>query len=699
MALDMNAAVKITASVNGQQAIDQLRTSMDKLRDGAVSAGRTLAAGFIGLQAIQGVTQFASQIINAADELNKMSQRTGMTVDALSALSYAADLSGSNVDEVVAAMTRLSVKATAAATGNKSAAATFTALGIAVKDASGKLKDQETLFNEVAAVIKEIRDPTLKAAIAVEIFGKAGAGLIPLINSMDDLKQEAKDLGAVMGAEFASNAEVFNDNLSRMNYLAKSFTVTLLNDLVPAVNRLMEVMIDATKKNGFMNGVGAGVKQIINNAAVDYSNVDKSIAEITAKVENLKKMRADLSKDTFANKINNFVFGDVATIDSQLKNFEVVLKQLNDLKKQAAKPVATGAIDDASGKKILENLTKANVETPKLTDAQREAKRMEEERTRILQGLSDEILKLTKGEQQLMIAKMKRLGANDLEVLQLVALMNKQSALKAITEDGEDRERARVKAAQDAVKERQKQLDDLADSGKRVFEAVRTPLEKYNDELVRLSELLDKGAISEETFSRAVNVAKKELNSAGKETNDTMKTLEMAVQGFGKQATDAFVDLAFGVKGSFSDMATSVLKDITRMIFQMMVMKPLMNSIGGFMGFADGGVFQGGSLKAFASGGVVSSPTLFPMANGTGLMGEAGPEAIMPLKRTASGALGVISQGGGGQVNNVTVNVAMNGEQSSKADSSTGNALGNMISKVVQSELLRQKRPGGLLAA
>jgi len=60
-------------------------------------------------------------------------------------------------------------------------------------------------------------------------------------------------------------------------------------------------------------------------------------------------------------------------------------------------------------------------------------------------------------------------------------------------------------------------------------------------------------------------------------------------------------------------------------------------------GFAKGGAFQGGKeVQAFASGGVVSSPTLFPMANGgTGLMGEAGAEAIMPLRRGSNGRLGV----------------------------------------------------------
>lgn len=73
--------------------------------------------------------------------------------------------------------------------------------------------------------------------------------------------------------------------------------------------------------------------------------------------------------------------------------------------------------------------------------------------------------------------------------------------------------------------------------------------------------------------------------------------------------------------------------------------------------WAKGGVFDNGRIMAFARGGMVNRPTLFPMAGGAGLMGEAGPEAILPLKRNASGELGVRSQGGG-DIYNITNNIA-----------------------------------------
>jgi phage-related minor tail protein len=75
-------------------------------------------------------------------------------------------------------------------------------------------------------------------------------------------------------------------------------------------------------------------------------------------------------------------------------------------------------------------------------------------------------------------------------------------------------------------------------------------------------------------------------------------------------------------------------------------------------GFARGGVFRGGRVQPFAAGGVVAAPTYFPMAGGAGLMGEAGPEAILPLARGPDGRLGVASGGAAARPVSVTVNIA-----------------------------------------
>ena len=201
-------------------------------------------------------------------------------------------------------------------------------------------------------------------------------------------------------------------------------------------------------------------------------------------------------------------------------------------------------------------------------------------------------------------------------------------------------------------------------------------------------------------------------------------TAGLAQQGF-KGIEDSIVSLATTGTANFAQFATSLLNDMARIIIQQFVVKQLAEAIGnlfggpkvsaasgpinigyggGFMppaiGSANGNVFGANGIVPYAMGGIVNRPTLFPFANGgaigTGLMGEAGPEAIMPLTRGANGKLGVMAAGGG--TTNVVVNVDASGGSTTQGKDDNANQLGKVIAAAVQQELVRQKRPGGLLA-
>ena len=111
---------------------------------------------------------------------------------------------------------------------------------------------------------------------------------------------------------------------------------------------------------------------------------------------------------------------------------------------------------------------------------------------------------------------------------------------------------------------------------------------------------------------------------------------------------------------------------------------------------AKGNVFAKNKIVPYKYGGVIDRPSVFPLARGgVGLMAEAGsPEAIMPLKRGKGGRLGVESSGGVGNVVNVSVNAS-----GTSADGNTmkANQLGKMIGSAIEAELIKQKRPGGIL--
>ena len=212
--------------------------------------------------------------------------------------------------------------------------------------------------------------------------------------------------------------------------------------------------------------------------------------------------------------------------------------------------------------------------------------------------------------------------------------------------------------------------------------------------------------------------------SKGKEFAEVTKEVTDLVQAGGISFNEAFdlvtanrnlreqVTTAEQLKQTFDNIKTTIKEGLVNGLTDAIVQgKSLASVMGGLLRqaasmfinfglrsilpFAKGGVLQGGQVKPFAYGGVVNRPTLFPMANGMGLAGEAGPEAIMPLRRGRGGRLGVEASGGGA----TTVNVSVDASGSSvQGDSAQASQLGKAIGAAVQTEILKQKRPGGLLA-
>lgn len=190
-----------------------------------------------------------------------------------------------------------------------------------------------------------------------------------------------------------------------------------------------------------------------------------------------------------------------------------------------------------------------------------------------------------------------------------------------------------------------------AEAGRALTDEMMTPLERANVEFGRLDELLARGAISWETYARAVFDTQ-----AGIETMpEAIGAAKSAAEEFGLTFTSALED-AIVTGESFSDMLKGMEQDIARLIVRKTITEPLMNvdwgaMLGALIPSANGNVFAGVPGLSAYSGTVVSKPTLFPFAAGAGLMGEAGPEAILPLKRGPNGKLGVEGGGSSVQVN------------------------------------------------
>ncbi|HHQ6611336.1 TPA: phage tail tape measure protein [Morganella morganii] len=177
-----------------------------------------------------------------------------------------------------------------------------------------------------------------------------------------------------------------------------------------------------------------------------------------------------------------------------------------------------------------------------------------------------------------------------------------------------------------------------------------------------------------------------------------------------------FTDFLTTGRASFTDFTTSILTDITKMIVQMTIFNGLKSGLGGtwvgdFMGMgavanATGGVYTSPGLSAY-SNSIVSSPTVFPFAKGgapnIGLMGEAGSEAIMPLKRGSDGNLGVRAYGGSNVVGTapvVHINIDSDGNQQVEASGGFerfGREIGQFVDQRYRSLMATDLRPGGAI--
>ena len=229
------------------------------------------------------------------------------------------------------------------------------------------------------------------------------------------------------------------------------------------------------------------------------------------------------------------------------------------------------------------------------------------------------------------------------------------------------------------IEELRKELETLADPINQIIAGAEAIGQAFSTSFTGLIN----GSMSaqESLASFFQNIANYFLDMAGKMI---AKYIEMQIIGLASKLLPSFSGI-FGPGGApdYSGASVSV---------------PNQYAYGGgasIMGSANGNVFAQNGIVPFANGGIVDRPMMFPFAKGIGLMGEAGPEAIMPLKRGADGKLGVAGGGGGGT--SVTVNVDASGS-SVQGNNGQGAALGRAIAASVQAELVKQKRPGGLLA-
>jgi len=247
-------AVRIGADATGliagfgqaEKAASKFSRSVNKHAESLAKMG---AAAFAAGAAVLAFTKHAT---NTMDQLGKLSQKIGVSVEGLSALKHAASISDVSLEQLGVGLRFLSkgMAETQANTGEAREA--FRALGISVTDASGALKPTEEQFLQLAEKFEGMEDGAGKTALAMKIFGRSGSDLIPMLNmgraGLEAARKEAERLGIVFSTQAAKDAEEFNDNLTRLTSAADGLAIKLAGPLVKALGDASKAMLEANRQ-------------------------------------------------------------------------------------------------------------------------------------------------------------------------------------------------------------------------------------------------------------------------------------------------------------------------------------------------------------------------------------------------------------------------------------------------------------------
>jgi len=208
-------------------------------------------------------TRFVTGAINQADAFGKLSRQTGIAADQLQAYVNAGKLAGVEQATIEKGLRRLAQSQREADQGIKTYSESFEALGVSVRDTDGNLKSSEVLLADISDRFRDMPDGATKAALAMEIFGRSGAQLIPMLNEGG----EALDKWNYETSEgFAANAEYFNDQITMLGFGFDGFRKQLSDALLPALNSVLEVFRKLFESGndweGFFKVVGFGFRTI-----------------------------------------------------------------------------------------------------------------------------------------------------------------------------------------------------------------------------------------------------------------------------------------------------------------------------------------------------------------------------------------------------------------------------------------------------
>jgi len=584
------ASIVISAQDKFSAVFGQATAGLGKLQQSATALssvlGGIVAGGFVG-----SLGAMVRSTVNLADELNKLSQRTGITVESLSAIQNAAELADVTTEEFTGGIRKLNLALVEAQDGTSKTAQIFKALGV---DAT---KGAEVALRGISEAFNKLPDGATKAAVATEIFGRAGEKLIPLLNggagALDQARAAAERYGSLISGKLAADAEAFNDNLTKLGQSARALGVGFANALLPSLTTISDNLVVARERGGLF--------------VQTLREIDKLVISAFGGVENLFTggggffdRRAAAQFQFYAGRENP---GNVAsgTIGRPGMGPDLPAGRAPDpaaLLRALAPPRAAGAGGRASGGLSLDDLM-----------AQAAARRI------ALQDANESTFNADADRQQQAL----------LDFYADLALAQ-QLRIELAEQEGE--------RAADSLQREAEAIKDRLD-----------PTREYIRALERVAELQERGLLNDREAIAETNRLAEALKNNGKAAQES----DRVARDIGLTFTSAF-EAAIGGSKSFRDILKGLESDLLKLGTRKLITEPLFDGIQGLLG----GMMGGGGGSAASGIGSFLSGLIPSFAVGTDYVPRTGLALIHQGERIIPAAQNRAGMGGGSIVFNIS---------------------------------------------
>lgn len=613
----------------GNALIGSLRVSLGldsaEFQNGARKAQGTLAglsssikgfaAGAIAALSFGAVASAVKSTVNHMDELGKASQRIGIPIEQLSGLEYAARLSDVSLGDLETTVTKFSKSlAQISAGGSNDAGAALRALGVSAVDANGKLRPTQDIISDVAARFYTMKDGAEKTALAVALFGKSGAAMIPLLNGGRDAitgaSEEARKFGLIVTEQAAFAAEQFNDNLTRLKGASEGLTNQIAQAMLPAMVDITNAMVDFAAEGTIAEQLTKAIAFVMRESAKFILEASAAWQEITTWID-----AAGKSLDALSN-------GDL-----------------------------TGAANAWA---------KASTDVSKIWEGVAE-------RVKQIDGL---VQSSNVADKESLPSARRRYDAPVMKTASGVPAIKRNTGGASQSASGIPDLSKEVEAAT-------RSLENLKREGQSVWESTRTPLEKYKLEIRKLNELMQAGAIDHETYSRAVLKLQNEFSSTAqsvkKDGSEIFNVLQSSMSSWIDDALAGTFKLKDALKGllkSFADLAIkSAFAPAAGGAGGGGFLSTMIGGLfGGLTGFA-----SGGSIMPGGSGGIDSQLVAFRKSPNERVdiskpgQNVGGTQQVDVMIRLSDDLVGMVDQKvNAGMRQAVNVSVAQSGMQAKK---------------------------------